>query len=455
MAQIAFDWHKQRSRRDFYSALLFLAPNFLGFLAFVAFPVAFSLAMAFTNWDLTNRDPLTVVGLENFRSLLNGEHSRHFWKYFLNTIYFMMGMPISIAGSLILAILLSKPVSVGRRYGPTCLSGTVCLVVGLSVAAVLWSAERRDAAFWVLVFTLAAGLGASLGVVFFRTMFYLPQLTSGVALFILWKNLYNPQFGPLNQVLRHVLSWLSSLADSVPPLLPRILSAAVIAGLVWLLVRRWRDGIAEFRDEGAWYLVKLVVSSAFSIAAGVGLAWCLWHFPELAAARLEPPQWLTSVDNLWAMDPEHITPRRQFFGLGARDAIIIMGIWTAVGGANMLLYLAGLSNIPDELYEAAEVDGAGRWAKFRNVTWPQLAPTTFFIVIISTIVALQGGFEQARVMTRGGPAGTTVTLGYYIYMTGFQEFRLGLASAVCWIMFLIIFAVTLVNWRFGNRYVNA
>jgi len=154
------------------------------------------------------------------------------------------------------------------------------------------------------------------------------------------------------------------------------------------------------------------------------------------------------------MSPEAIRPAAQFFGLGAKDAMIFMGVWTGMGGANMLLYLAGLSNISTELYEVAEIDGAGRWAKFWNVTWPALAPTTFFIVIISLIGGLQGGFEQARVMTNGGPAGTTMTLGYYIYTTGFEEFRLGVASAVAWIMFVLIFAITVINWRFGNRYVS-
>lgn len=120
----------------------------------------------------------------------------------------------------------------------------------------------------------------------------------------------------------------------------------------------------------------------------------------------------------------------------------------------MLLYLAGIANIPRDLYEASEIDGAGVWGKFRHVTWPQLAPTTFFIVVMSFIGGLQGGFEQARVMTEGGPAGTTTTLAYYIYTKAFEEFQIGYASAVAWVLFTIIFAITLVNWRFGSRYVN-
>ena len=88
------------------------------------------------------------------------------------------------------------------------------------------------------------------------------------------------------------------------------------------------------------------------------------------------------------------------------------------------------------------------------MTWPQLAPTTFFIVIMSFIGGLQGGFEQARVMTLGGPAGTTTTLSYYIYVKAFEEFQIGYASSIAWVLFLVIFAITLLNWRFGSRYVN-
>jgi multiple sugar transport system permease protein len=131
-----------------------------------------------------------------------------------------------------------------------------------------------------------------------------------------------------------------------------------------------------------------------------------------------------------------------------------MGIWIAIGGNNMLLYLAGISNIPTELVEAAQLDGAGRWAIFRNVTWPQLAPTTFFIVVMSFIGGFQGGFEQARVMTLGGPANTTTTLAYYIYTKAFEEFQIGYAAALSWVLFSAIFVITIINWRLGAKELN-
>jgi multiple sugar transport system permease protein len=113
--------------------------------------------------------------------------------------------------------------------------------------------------------------------------------------------------------------------------------------------------------------------------------------------------------------------------------------------------LAALSNVPPELVEAAQIDGASRWQVFRHITWPQLAPTTFFILVMSFIGALQGGFDSAKVMTGGGPAGTTTTLAYYIYTKGFEEFEVGYASMVSWVLFAIILAVTLMYWKFGNR----
>ncbi|KPK45359.1 MAG: hypothetical protein AMK72_11165, partial [Planctomycetes bacterium SM23_25] len=136
----------------------------------------------------------------------------------------------------------------------------------------------------------------------------------------------------------------------------------------------------------------------------------------------------------------------------AKPALIIMGIWLAAGGNNMIIYLAGLQNIPPELYEAAEIDGAGAWHRFRHVTWPMLAPTTFFIFTMSMIGGFQGGFNAAYILTKGGPAGSTTTISYYIYNTAYTgELLMGYGCAVAWILFLLVFAVTLLNWRYGGR----
>ncbi len=126
-------------------------------------------------------------------------------------------------------------------------------------------------------------------------------------------------------------------------------------------------------------------------------------------------------------------------------AVVIMSAWQWIG-FNTVLFLAGLQGIPGELYEAATVDGAGRWAKFWHVTLPLLAPTTFFIVTTAIIQALQL-FEQVYVLIPteppGGPNNATLTLVLYLYQKGFQRFDQGYASAVAWVLFVVIFSVTL------------
>jgi len=322
-----------KEARKTATALAYLAPNFIGFVVFLAGPVVFSLVMSFTNWGMQKSVPFAWIGLENFTELLGDVN---FWLYFLNTAYFMIGIPFAIAGSLILAIMLSQKLK---------------------------------------------------GITVYRTLFYLPSITSGVALMILWKALYNPETGPINTMLN-------------------------------------------------WFLNTVGLNHVIHAVFGT---------------TVTPPAWLISTKSILGLDVDKIGMVWKQFGLGARDAIIYMGIWTGIGGGNMLLYLAALTNQPQELVEAAQIDGASRWAIFKNVTWPYLAPTTFFITIMSFIGGLQGGFEQARVMTGGGPAGTTMTMTYYIYTQAFDELQLGYASAVAWVLAVIILVVTLINWKFGNK----
>lgn len=130
-------------------------------------------------------------------------------------------------------------------------------------------------------------------------------------------------------------------------------------------------------------------------------------------------------------------------------AIIIMAVWQTVG-FNTVLFLAGLQNIPGDLYEAATVDGAGKWAQFSNVTIPMLAPTTFFVVTTTLIKAFQV-FEEIFILTNpvGGPDNSTLTLVVYLYQNGFQYFKQGYASAIAWVLFIVIFGVTL--WQFRRQ----
>jgi ABC-type sugar transport system permease subunit len=128
-------------------------------------------------------------------------------------------------------------------------------------------------------------------------------------------------------------------------------------------------------------------------------------------------------------------------------AVAIMAVWQSLG-FNSVLFLAGLQNVPGELYEAATVDGAGNLQKFWSITLPLLAPTTFFVVSTTTIQALQV-FEQVYILTNppGGPSDSTLTLVLYLYQEGFNRFDFGFAAAVAWVLFAVIFLFTLAQFQ--------
>jgi multiple sugar transport system permease protein len=300
-----------------------------------------------------------VVGLWRLHPLMWDSYEPRdprFWQFFYNTVYLMLGIPFAIAGSLAFALLLNDELPLGRRASRAA-GALLCLGCGALTMLLVWYLGHRDFALLGGVLWAMAALGFACNVVSFRTIFYLPRFTAGVALMILWKALYNPKTGPINAALEALFRFFGSDAEA--------------------------------------------------------------------------PSWLSSVT--WA-----------------KPALIFMGVWTAIGGTNMLLYLAALANVPRDLLDAAKVDGAGAWARFRHVIWPQLAPTTFFISIMSIIGGLQGGFEQARVMTGGGPAGSTTTLSYYIYNKAFMDLDLGYAAAISWVLFAVIFIATAINWKFGK-----
>jgi multiple sugar transport system permease protein len=167
--------------------------------------------------------------------------------------------------------------------------------------------------------------------------------------------------------------------------------------------------------------------------------WACLYNPEFGAINkmlgmfgINGPGWLT--DYYWA-----------------KPSIIMINLWAAMGGTNMLLYLAGLHGISEELYEAANMDGANSFQKFIHITIPMLAPTNFFIFVMSVIAGFQGGFDAAFILTQGGPAGSTTTLSYYIYNHAFGWFNMGYAAAISMILFAIVMCVTVINWCFGGE----
>jgi multiple sugar transport system permease protein len=275
-------------------------------MLFTLLPVAAAFGLSLCRWDLFH--PPRFVGLENFQKLIGWSavdgrlqpHDPRFWKYFGNTLVFMLVIPVTMAGSLILALMLNQKLH---------------------------------------------------GRVLFRTIFFLPSVSFGIGMMLLWRYMYEPDIGLINVLLRHV--------------------------------------------------------------------------------GIQGPDWLGNYG--WA-----------------KPAIMNMNLWATIGGTNMVLYLAGLQGISPELYEAAEVDGAGICRQFWSVTVPLLMPTTFFIFVTSIIFGFQGDFDSAFVMTLGGPDGATTTLGYYVFSHAFQWFNMGYAAATSVVLFLLTLLATIVNWRLGG-----
>jgi ABC-type sugar transport system permease subunit len=286
-----------RSTSQSLAGWMFSAPFLLIFAAFLAIPIAASFLLSFTEFGLRDlRNPIgtSFVGLENYAELLRDDR---FIKALINTaVYVVGGVPLT-------------------------------LIAGLGVAVALNGAVRRFRTF-------------------FRVGYYLPVVTSIVAIAVVWRFVLDPGQGLLNLLLQQ----------------------AGFTGANWL------------------------------------------------------------------GDPALAMP-----------AIIAMIVWKNMGFA-MVIFLAGLQTIPTSLYEAARIDGAGKWAEFRNVTLPGLRPTILFATVTTTIGYLQV-FEEPFVMTGGGPLDRTVSLAMYIYQEGFGFFHQGYAAAVAYVLFLIVAVVAVLQFR--------
>jgi multiple sugar transport system permease protein len=153
----------------------------------------------------------------------------------------------------------------------------------------------------------------------------------------------------------------------------------------------------------------------------------------LAQIGIKGPGWLASTE--WAI-----------------PSLALIGLWGSVGGSRMIIFLAGLQSVPAELLEAAEIDGAGRWAKFVNVTLPMITPTILFNLVLGIIFALRT-FDVALVATNGGPARATWFLSLHIYQNAFVSFDMGYASALSWLFFILLFGFTYVQFRTSSQWV--
>lgn len=279
-------------RRRANPAWLFVAPALGAIALFLFVPVFASLLLSFTDFDIyavAELRNLRFIGFANYQMLLA---EPLFWQALRNTLYFVaVGGPLSVAASLAAALLVNARLA---RFRPL-----------------------------------------------FRTAFFLPVVTTLVAIAVVWRYLYHPRIGLINQLL-----------------------------------------------------------------AGFGVA---------------PIDWLG--DPLWAM-----------------PAIIAMSIWKNFG-FNMVIFVAGLQAIPERLYEAASLDGAGPWRQFRYVTLPMLAPTALFVAVMTMI----GGFQlfaEPYVMTQGGPSNRTLSVVLLMFQEGFRYWNMGYAAAIAFVLFAILLAGT-------------
>jgi len=183
-----------------------------------------------------------------------------------------------------------------------------------------------------------------------------------------------------------------------------------------------------------------IFSPTITTAAAVAIVWQFIFDPEYGLIRVALG-WVGLASPKWLNDPGW-----------ALIALIIVATWQRLGYV-MVIFLAGLQAIPRELYEAAEVDGATAWDRFRHVTLPLLSPITFFVIVTGIINAFQA-FDLIAVMTRGGPLDATNVLSYYLYQTAFVFFKAGLAASIALVLFAIIMALTLAQQQIGRRWVH-
>lgn len=188
----------------------------------------------------------------------------------------------------------------------------------------------------------------------------------------------------------------------------------------------------------------------------------MWLYRTAAYATMAISTISEALVFIWLFDPSYGIvnyvfslvglPQQQFLNdpSQALYVVVVMTIWGWTGFA-VVIYLAALQGIPTELTEAAAIDGAGRWATFRRVTLPLLSPASLFLVVWLTINALQL-FDEVYLSTQGGPLGATTVVVYYLYVQAFQNFSFGYASAVAYLLFIVILVATAIQFRVGRRF---
>ncbi|MCK2215347.1 sugar ABC transporter permease [Actinomadura sp. ATCC 31491] len=229
-------------------------------------------------------------------------------------------------------------------------------------------------------------------------------------------------------------------SSAFPEVLWRTLVWVVVVVVVTLVLGLALALLFAQRVRGTTAVQTLAFSPHVLSGAAIATIWLLIFDPHHGLSRLvfeafgtSSPAWTT--DGSWAL-----------------WALIIVSIWKGLGFV-AIVYLVGIQQIPAEVLEAARIDGAGRWTAFRRVVFPLLSPTTFFLVITQTISAFQA-FDVIAMMTGGGPAGETTTLSWFIYDAAFSRTDVGTSSAASMIMFVVLMAITVLQFRFVERRVH-
>ncbi len=215
----------------------------------------------------------------------------------------------------------------------------------------------------------------------------------------------------------------------------------VIGLLMAVALNTGLRGLGIYRVIYFMPVVANVVAAAtvfqwlFNQDSGLISSW-IWQIAEATGWDIQPPNWL--ADPFWS-----------------KPTVAVLTVWKNVG-FTMVIYLAGLQAIPKTMYEAAEVDGANRWHRFRYITVPLVSPTTFFLLVIQMIGAFQL-FAEPFVMTRlggGDPLQSTLSIVYYIYQNAFSYQKMGTAAAISWVLFAIILMITIVQLQMQRRWVH-
>jgi multiple sugar transport system permease protein len=259
-----------------------------------------------------------------------------------------------------------------------------------------------------------------------------PMIASFGLIFVDWDLLSDPKWGGLTNLQRLTTDRLVgvSLYNTAYYTLFSVPLRLALALAIAILLNAQVRGLAFWRT--AFYLPAVVPAVANIIL------W-MWMFsPTMGLFNMVLTTFGLPRLN-WVWDPSLSKP-----------SLILMSTWTI--GNVVIIFLAGLQSVPRSLYEAAQIDGGGGWAQFRHVTLPLISPVVMFNLVMGIIFSFQV-FTNAFLMTQGGPANTTLFTVLYLYQVAFEQFKVGYASAIAWVLFTVILVFTLVQWKLADYWV--